>query len=545
MTTGLLVGAFAGVKAGIGTISKGVTSMTGSGGPISKLVSPFTELISKIPLVGGLIGGIVDMLANVADYATDASSAIQKFGRNLGYSAEEATKINNRFSDIANSSGDLLYNSRKIRESQTELSDALGVTNILSDKILLANIKLKDIGELDLETRKELAVVALSIGESQDDIAKALYGQTKSIEKTLGVTFKWQQVLKEASSLSGYLGLSFTKYPEKLQKSLMIVKATGLEMKQLDNLANSFLDYETSIANEFEAQLLTGKNINLSKARELFLNNKLAEAAQEITKQVGSSEEFLNMNRIAAEGLAKGFGMSRDELGTMLKQQEMFAKLGATDLKSYQQRLATMTATVEGQKELVSLIGEEEYSRAMNQTATEKIANFVDRIKQSFADLLNNSSFKGFVDKVMNFLADPKQIENIVGKIAGFVYTMISAIAGVVNALDYITFGSIDNKIIDNLKQYAKEVGSISIGALSSTPETTTVGAAVVKSSVTSTATTTSPQPGLIGGGNATPQYAIFQGNIVAPDSRVLAGYTTQGLLTPYGSTDLRTGKIK
>jgi len=33
------------------------TNLTGSGGPISKLVSPFTELVSKIPVVGGLIGG--------------------------------------------------------------------------------------------------------------------------------------------------------------------------------------------------------------------------------------------------------------------------------------------------------------------------------------------------------------------------------------------------------------------------------------------------------------------------------------------------------
>ena len=63
--------------------AKGISAnLTGSGGPISKLVSPFTELISKIPIVGGLIGGVVDMLANVADYATEAGSQVQLFGRN-------------------------------------------------------------------------------------------------------------------------------------------------------------------------------------------------------------------------------------------------------------------------------------------------------------------------------------------------------------------------------------------------------------------------------------------------------------------------------
>ena len=541
LTTGLLVGAFAGVKAGIGAVNKGVSSITGSGGPISKLVSPFTDLISKIPVIGGLLGGVVDMLANVADYATESSSAVQKFGRNLGYSAEQASKINNYFSGIAHSSGDLLYNSRKLRESQTELSDALGITNIFSEDILKSNIKLKEIGDLDLETRKELAIVTLNTGIDQDKLAKTLYGQTKSIEKTLGVSFKWQQILKEASSLSGYLGLSFTKYPEKLQKSLMIVKATGLELKQLDNIANSFLDYESSIASEFEAQLLTGKNINLSKARELFLNNELADAALEITKQVGTSEEFLQLNRIAAEGLAKGFGMSRDELGNMLKQQELFAKVGATDLKTYQQRLTTMKATIEGQKEMVALVGEEEYSRFMNQTATEKIANFIDKIKQSFADLLNNSSFKGFVDKILDFIQQPEQIEKFVGKITGFVSIMISAIAEVVNALDYITFGSIDNKIIENLRGYANEIGSLNMGGMINSPAPTTVGDKVAKGSVSNTQSTSQPPPVYIAGGDKGESRQVIQ---LVIDGKPIAVANVRALNSGYASNDFHTGNI-
>jgi len=540
--TAALYGGFKAMAGGVSTLNKGVSSITGSGGPISKLVSPFTDLISKIPLIGGLLGGVVDMLANVADYATDSSSAVQKFGRNLGYSEQEATKLNNRFSDLAHSSGDLLYNSRKIRESATELYDALGITKGLSDQILLSNIKLKELGDLDLETRKELAIVTLNTGIDQDKLAKTLYGQTKSIEKTLGVSFKWQQILKEASSLSGYLGLSFTKYPEKLQKSLMIVKATGLELKQLDNIANSFLDYESSIASEFEAQLLTGKNINLAKARELFLNNELADAALEITKQVGTSEEFLQLNRIAAEGLAKGFGMSRDELGNMLKQQELFAKVGATDLKTYQQRLTTMKATIEGQKEMVALVGEEEYSRFMNQTATEKIANFIDKIKQSFADLLNNSSFKGFVNKILDFIQQPEQIEKFVGKITGFVSIMISAIAEVVNALDYITFGSIDNKIIENLRGYANEIGSLNMGGMINSPAPTTVGDKVAKGSVSNTQSNSQPPPVYIGGGDKGESRQVIQ---VVIDGKPIAIANVQALNNGYGSNDIRTGIIQ
>ena len=545
--TAALYGGFKAMAGGVNVLNKGVSSITGSGGPISKLVSPFTDLISKIPVIGGLLGGVVDMLVSVADYATESSSAVQKFGRNLGYSAEQATKINNYFSGIAQSSGDLLYNSRKLRESQTELSDVLGITNIFSDDILKSNIKLKELGDLDLETRKELAIVTLNTGRDQDKLAKTLYGQTKSIEKTLGVSFKWQQILKEASSLSGYLGLSFTKYPEKLQKSLMIVKATGLEMKQLDNIANSLLDYESSIASEFEAQLLTGKNINMAKARELFLNNQLAEAAQEITKQVGTSEEFLQLNRFGAEALAKSFGMSRDELGNMLKQQELFAKVGATDLKTYQQRLVTMNATVEGQKELVSLIGEQEYSNFMNQTATEKIANFIDRIKQSFADLLNNSSFKGFINTILDFLASPEQIDNMIKKLTSFVSLMIRAVAEIINGLDYVVrvstlgFGDIDNSIIDKLRGASSEVGGLSMGIMTNSPAPTTVGGAVVKGAVTPSSNT--QQPTYIGGGDKGQSRQVIQVVSVLYGKQIGIS-NSQVLNSSYGNQDFHTGNI-
>ena len=144
--------------------------------------------------------------------------------------------------------------------------------------------------------------------------------------------------------MTGVLGLRFSKFPEQIAKSIIQVKALGFSLGQLDTQASSFLDFESSISKEFEAQLLTGKQINLTKAREAFLNNDLAAAASEITKQVGSSQDFLKLNRIQAESLASAFGMSRDQMGEMLKQQEMLSKLGAKDLKDAQAKVEALKA---------------------------------------------------------------------------------------------------------------------------------------------------------------------------------------------------------
>jgi hypothetical protein len=475
MVAGSLGIAFAGVAklaSKIGEkLASGLSSVTGTGGPISNLVSPVSNLLKGIPLIGGLLGSVVDMFANLADYATEASSAAQLFGRNLGLSLSEAVKINNEFSDIAHKSGDILFNSRKFREIQTEISDSTGLNNILTADQLKTQVQLKELANIDLDTRKELLEVSRISGVEQSKIVKSIMGQNSVINKTLGVSFQWQKVLKEASSLGGVLGLSFAKYPEKLTKSLVTVKSMGLELKQLDSIADSFLDFESSISKEFEAQLLTGKDINLTKAREAFLNNDLVTAATEITKQVGTSSEFLNMNRIQQDAIAGSIGMTRDSMAEMLKQQENMAKLGTTDLKTYQQRTAELSRTIEGRKELIKTLGEEQAQNVFNQTATEKIASFIDRIKTSFADLLNNPGFKNFIDKIMDWISDPKSIEYMINKLTDFSSLIIKSIAVLLDGIDSIPGISVDPDVRKKLHDYATSVGSLSIGSLAATSE--------------------------------------------------------------------------
>jgi hypothetical protein len=520
---GTLAAGYAGLKKagdlaarGLDTVGKGISGITGSGGPISKLVSPFTELIGKIPIVGGLIGGVVDMLANVADYATEAGSQVQLFARNLGMSVADATKLNAQYSNIAHSSGDLLFNSKKFRETQMEIAEATGRNNLLSAQALQTQIQLKEIAGIDLETRKQLVDVETVSGVRQDRIVKAAMGTSNFVKQTLGVSIKWQNILKEAASLSGVLGLSFAKYPEKLTRSLVSVKAMGLELKQLDSLADSFLDFESSISKEFEAQLLTGKDINLNKAREAFLNNDLVEAGKELVNQLGTSGEFLSYNRIQQDALAASAGMTRDQVADMLKQQEVFSRLQVNDLKAYQQKVALMSKTVEGQKELVGLLGQEEYSKVMSQTATEKIANFIEKIKQSFADLLSSGSFKGFLDKVIEFISDPKNIENLLSKITGFISVMIKAVASVLSGLDQLPFVEIDKGIISSIRGYADELGSAKLGSLMPTAAGTSVGGNAANAQATAASQPAQNNMGMVGStGNNTPSTVNVKAYIV------------------------------
>jgi hypothetical protein len=426
------------------------------------LKEAITDPLTAIPIAGAAIAGVVSGLKSVFDYIVGIQDQTVKFARAMNLSTGEARKLKMEFASLSISSGDLFINSQKMVESQMELASALDVTNRLTNEELATNIKLRDIAGLDLETRKSIVEASTLTGKSSEGITKSVLSQVAGLKQATGISFSYQKILKEASNLGGYLGLSFSKYPAQLTKSLVTVKSMGMELKQLDSLADSFLDFESSISKEFEAQLLTGKDINLTKAREAFLNNDLATAAEEITKQVGSANDFLKLNRIQAESLASAFGMSRDQMGEMLKQQELLSRLGARDLKDAQAKVQALRAQGKSKEDIVRLTGEEAYQNLTNASLQEKIGGFMEKIKQSIADFVEKS---GIIDKIegfMEYLSKPENIKRTVIAIrdvfAQIVDIVASIAGGIVSVLDF--FGAISDQKAASIQGFLGGAGN-------------------------------------------------------------------------------------
>jgi hypothetical protein len=462
-------------------------------GASAVIESAFSSLLDPavvLPVVGGLVKGF----SQLVEFALQGQDRTTKFGRNLGMSYDNALKVRNEFSKIAFQSDSILINSEKLMQSQEELTGILGTNNILSSQLLSTNIQLKDIAGLEAETRGELAQSSIITGKSMEATTKSVLAQVVGLQKATGIGFNFQKILKEASSLGGYLGLSFAKYPDKLTKSLITVKAMGLELKQLDSMADSFLDFESSISNEFEAQLLTGKNINLSKARELFLNNELAEAAQEITSQVGSADEFLKMNRISAESLAKSFGMSRDQLGEMLKRQELLSRIGAKDTDNAQKQLEIGLKRFGNQKALAAAVGEEAYSSMLNASSQEKIAAFMDKIKQSIADFVTNSPLIPMIERAIGWLSKPSNIQKIMSYVQSafaLIFDIVGKTAAAVMRIGNFFGAGINQDLIDIASS-----GGDSIRAMNLAGPVSNVGETMAKSQSRSNTSTPSNQMG-------------------------------------------------
>lgn len=430
-------------KLSIGDKLGGLAKAAGGG-----IKEAFTDPLTLIPILGGAIAGIVSGLKSVFDYITGIQDKTVKFARAMNLSTEEARKLKMQYADINVANGDLFVNTEKLVQAQTEMVGLLGVTNRISNQNLATNIKLKDIAGVEADTIASITQSSIINGKSNESIVKSVFAQVKGLKQATGIQFENKKILKEASSLGGVLGLQFSKYPAQLTKSLLTVKAMGMELKELDSMADSFLDFESSISKEFEAQLLTGKEINLAKARELFLNNDLAGAAAEINRQVGSTADFMKMNRIQQEAFAGAMGMSRDQMGDMLKKQEMLSKLGAKDTDNAREQLRLGLAKYKNQKALSDAVGEEAYQNLVNASLQEKIAAFMEKIKQSISDFVEKSGIIEKIEGFMDYLSKPENIRRAIMSIrdvfANIVDIIASIAGGIVNILDF--FGAISNE---------------------------------------------------------------------------------------------------
>jgi hypothetical protein len=107
-------------------------------------------------------------------------------------------------------------------------------------------------------------------------------------------------------------------------------------------------------------------------------------------------------------------------MAEMLKKQEFLSRLGAKDTDNAREQLRLGLEKYHNQKALSEAVGEEAYQNLLNASTQEKIAAFVDKIKNSLVDFIERS---GLLDKLTNFidgLSDPKTLNSVIGKIQSF-----------------------------------------------------------------------------------------------------------------------------
>jgi len=200
------------------------------------------------------------------------------------------------------------------------------------------------------------------------------------------------------------------------------------------------LDIESSLQKEMEARAITGKNIQLDKARELALNGDIAGLQDELLNQAGSLQDFQKMNRLQQKSMADAMGMSVEEMTTMLTNAQKLKDLGVSQKKmdelqaksAAELRAMNKDGMNEAMKGEIERMAKEKESAAIK----ERMANIVQKLQEKLSKLLSPilEMVHGMLDAAEAGGSFDSIVESVSGIIKGII-PIVKTLFGVLSSL--------------------------------------------------------------------------------------------------------------
>ena len=317
----------------------------------------------------------------------EVDSMVGNTAKNLGISYKTSMDLNAGFTSMAANSNSVFVTTKGINESFNQINAALGTNGELSEDILVAQTELVKQAGYSVQAATMLSKISLATGKPTKEIASNFLGQVKALNLINGTAVNEKQLLEDISSVSKDTLATFASQPGKLAEAAYEARKLGLDLEKLKGTQSALLDIESSIASEFEAEVITGKQLNLERARYFALTNDYAGLAKELGKQDITRDSFGKMNVLQQEATAKALGMSADTMGGMLMDQEAMSKLSGIDGDNAKERFDNLVKQV-GMEEAKKRLGDETLAQQMESASIQDRFNAsVEKLKEVFVSI--------------------------------------------------------------------------------------------------------------------------------------------------------------
>ena len=252
--------------------------------------------------------------------AAALGDSLDKMAESFGIGGDAMRKITTNLKDLIGpfaTLNDLTSNSNKFGQSLYKTSNLLmknyKLTGDVTNKLIQATHKSGK--DLEIEIGKRIAI-------------------TNEIEKAMGGVELTSETLEDVANLTADLQLHYGKMPGQLELSVIKAKQLGISMAQLKSTGDNLLNIETSIGQEMEYQLLTGRrlvdndgNSLTNKYRIAQMQGKSSEQANIIYEILQKEGKSLNENYMARQKMAELLNMDEGTLSKMLQKYEAIQDL--------------------------------------------------------------------------------------------------------------------------------------------------------------------------------------------------------------------------
>ena len=395
-----------GDELGLEGVKEGILP-TGALNPLMEGFKALTDGIGQLAKAALIFKVFMDAFMEANEQATYMQKTLLMTNR-------EAILFRTELSEAAMESQNINVTTSKMLATYQAITEQFGFISGLSAETLAITTKLTEQVGLQAEAAGSLAMLAASTGGDLDDQYKSALLVSHEMQVQEGVQFDLRKLLEETAAVSGVMRAQLGASTEAMIEAVTQAKLLGGSLDDVAGAGAAMLDFETSIANELQAELLLNKDINLEKARQAALNGDLVTLGKELKEQAGDFEEFSAMNVIQQEALAEAMGMQADQLADILFQQDIQGKTA---------------------KELRAMGKEDLAIQLEQQTAADEFNATVDKLKDILVDVFAAIEpilgiFTGILS-IVTFILTPLTAlinwANSFGSVMGFVVSALTA----------------------------------------------------------------------------------------------------------------------
>ena len=378
-----------------GSITKYADKLDESGTLSELLKGNFEEVLTftRLTEVG------MAMLIKAMFSASDRIASIQK---DLGISKTEARELAGGMALAAANSGDLRVTTEGILKANQSINASFQTAAVLNNDILVGATSILDAQVMSAEATSQLAGDAARLGMTFDESLKTQEDAVNTVNSQTGAQISLKGVLEASNKVSGQIRAQLGANPEAIARAVTQAKALGFELEQIAASGAALLEFETSIENELKAELLTGKQLNLEKARLAALTGDYETLTAEIAANVGDFNDFSQMNVLQQEAIATSVGMTADQLANSLVTEENRAQLLAD---------AVASGNEQSVQQLKAMSASESFAKTL-----EKIQGIIGDIGIVFAPILDGFAY--LVGKIMESKVAVVALSAVMGGLA-------------------------------------------------------------------------------------------------------------------------------
>mgnify|MGYP003135429662 CR=1 FL=1 len=361
--------------------------------------------------------------AFLVDSMLKGSTLINDIQKDLGISYFEAQGLAGEIAITAAASEDLRVTTEGILKANRAINSEFQTAAVLNMQMLASATSILDAGVMTAEATSQLAGDAARLGMTFDQSLQTQEDAVNAVNAQTGAQISLKTVLEASNQVSGQIRAQLGANPEAIARAVTQAKALGFELEQIAASGEALLNFESSIENELQAELLTGKQLNLERARLAALTGDLETLTSEISANVGDFNDFTSMNVLQQKAIAQSVGMTADQLANSLVTEENRAQLLADAVASgNDQAVAQLTA----------MSAAEKFEKTLS-----KVQSIIGDIGIAFAPIID-----GFA-AVVGFIAESKigmaALAGIMVSVATL--SIASSIANIMSSFGMVPFG--------------------------------------------------------------------------------------------------------